>query len=313
VSKETVKIGSRGSRLALWQAEAVARLLGAPSEIKVVETSGDRFLDINLQGRLEKGFFTKEIEETLLAGEIDIAVHSLKDLPVESPPGLCIGACLERAAVCDLLLVHPEWHDPKELLPLRAGGRVGATSLRRRALLTVYAHQAEAVFLRGNVPTRIRKCREGQYGAIVLAGAGVERLSLELAPLVAYELNPEIWLPAPGQGAIAVQARSEDGKTLSMLAAMDSVETRHAVSIERGLLAKFEGGCHTAFGAWARPEDGAWKVVLGLERTGEGWGRIAFSGSLEECLAQGPDTLRDFLLLRVEKQELLCRPVRDPE
>jgi hydroxymethylbilane synthase len=296
VSERAYRIGTRGSRLALWQAEAVARRLGAPCEIVVVETSGDRFTDVALQGRPEKGFFTKEIEDRLLEGVIDMAVHSLKDLPVEDPPGLCIGALLERAAVGDLLLVHPEWHDPGEVIPVRAGCPVGATSLRRQALLRAYAPQAEAAFLRGNVPTRIRKCIEGQYGAILLARAGVERLSAETAPLIPYELDPEVWLPAPGQGAIAVQVRSGDEKTVSLLSAIDSTETRHAVRIERGLLAKFEGGCHTAFGAWCRREGDLFRVSVGLERPGKGWGAAALAGTFEQCLAQGPDTLRDFVL-----------------
>jgi hydroxymethylbilane synthase len=305
-----VVIGSRGSALALWQARAVAARLGVPSEIHTVKTSGDRFLDAPLAGGIEKGFFTKEIELKLLGGEIDLAVHSLKDLPTAEVDGLCVGACLERAPVSDLLLIHPAWHERGTGGPLRRGCRVGATSLRRQALVHACLSEAETAFLRGNVPTRIRKCRDGTCGAVILARAGVERLAPVLNPLVSYELDPGIWLPAPGQGVIAIQARSNDGETLKLLSRLDHRPTRDAAEIERTLLAKFEGGCHTAFGAWARMSDAHWKVLVGIECAPEGWQMTSFSGTLQQCRSLDPSNLPEFTGKPLGEADVLCHAVR---
>ncbi len=304
-----VIIGTRGSRLALWQANEVAKNLGAPSELKIIKTSGDRFLDIKLQGRLEKGFFTKEIEESLISGEIDAAVHSLKDLPTAIDPRLTVGAHCRRGPVSDLLMVHPDWHDERATMPLRRGCVVGASSLRRQALLRLYAPEVQAALLRGNVNTRVRKCSEGQYGAIVVAKAGVERLGIDPAPLVVYELNPGIWLPAPGQGAIAVEARADDRDMLDLLSGLDDRATRDAVYLERRLLSNFEGGCHTAFGAYALPEGDRWKVLVGIEKDGEGWVRNMTSGPLDECAGFGPEFLHEFIKHHVERKEDLCQRI----
>ena len=305
-----VVIGSRGSALALWQAQEVSREIGRETEIRIIETAGDRFQSIPLQGRLEKGFFTKEIEERLLSGDIDVAVHSLKDLPTDPPDRLVVGACLPRGAASDLLLVRPGCMDQSLPLRLRPGSRVGATSLRRQALLRLWSPEAEPLLLRGNVPTRIRKCREGEYDAILLARAGVERLAPDLAPLLAFELDTEWWLPAPGQGAIAVEARENDRRILALLARIDDLPTRQAVEIERGLLARFEGGCHTAFGAIAESEAAVWNVRLGLDLPGKGWVAGAFRGPLAACLALAPDDIRAELRVPVLSREGLCRPYR---
>jgi hydroxymethylbilane synthase len=207
VSTAKVVIVTRGRDLSRWQANEAARLIPAPTEMAIIETSGDRFQSAALQGQLEQGFFTKEIEKRLLAGEIDVAVHSLKDLPTQLVDGLTIGAHLPRAAVSDLLIVSPEWHDAGHQVPLKDGTEVGAMSLRRQALLRQYCPQAGAVMIRGNVPSRIERCRQGEFGAVILARAGVERLGLKLDGLLAFELNPLFWPPAPGQGVVAVEAR----------------------------------------------------------------------------------------------------------
>ncbi|MBN2431133.1 MAG: hydroxymethylbilane synthase [Acidobacteria bacterium] len=310
VPNKPLIIGTRGSALAMWQTRAVAAQLTVPAEIQVIETAGDRFLSIALQGQQEKGFFTKEIEDQLLAGAIDLAVHSLKDLPTTLPDGLTVAAYLPRAAVSDLLLVHPDWHEPANLLPVRDGGRVGATSLRRQALLRLYAPRTEPAFLRGNVPTRVRKCVDGEYGAIILARAGIERLQADLTELLVYELNPQIWLPAPGQGAIAVQARANDHQTLAAVQPLDHETTRKAVSIERHLLARFEGGCHTAFGSLATQQPaGDWQVITGLEDAAAGWGHCVFQGSLTQCRQLSPADLTAFAPRSVHHQEELCRPL----
>lgn len=314
-----LRIGTRGSALALWQAREVERRLRVPTAIVVIKTAGDQLRDIPLQGQSTTGFFTKDIERRLLGGEVDIAVHSLKDLPTTIAAGLEIAAVLPRAPVSDLLLVHPAWlDDAQPLLPLRAGCVVGAGSLRRQALLRLHAPQAEPRMIRGNVPTRIEKCREGVYGAVVLARAGVERLGLELAPLAAWELSPELWLPAPGQGAVAVEVRAGDERAREAVAAIDDAATARAVEIERRLLSRFEGGCHTAFGAHAAAVDtsdetgdkggAAWVVDLGIDRGAPGWGQARFAGSFEACMALGPEAIPRLDAPAARRREDLCRP-----
>jgi hydroxymethylbilane synthase len=308
--KRRIIIGSRGSELALWQSKEVQRLLRVETEIKIIKTAGDRFLDVPLQGQMEKGFFTKEIEELMIGREIDLAVHSLKDLPTEVDPRLTIAACLKRGPLSDLLLARPEWHDENSLFPVKPGCLVGATSLRRQAMLKYFSPGSHPAMLRGNVPTRVRKCQEGQYGAIILARAGVERLDLDLEPLIVYELNPEIWLPAPGQGVVAVEARADDNEILNLLASLDDKATRDAAFLERRLLANFEGGCHTAFGACAHRNGNEWSIKIGIERKETAWAEISRSGPYEQCLCFGPETLKDFSGREIKSREELCRPLR---
>jgi len=277
--------------------------------MKIIKTEGDQRQDIALQGGTETGFFTKAIEERLAAGEIDIAVHSLKDLPTSIDPRLEVAACLVRAPVEDVLFIHPDWYDESRVLPLRDGCVVGAGSLRRQALVNYYAPTATPTLIRGNVPTRMRKCVDQDYGAVVLARAGVERLELDPAPLLAFQLNSEVWLPAPGQGAVAVQIRKGDEKAAAAVTALNHADTHAAVRLERRLLANFEGGCHTAFGAHARRLDQGWEVSIGIDRGGDvGWGQEVFSGTLEECSALGPDLAPRFAPVPVSNREKLCQP-----
>jgi hydroxymethylbilane synthase len=226
----------------MWQTEHVVRLLGAPVKIEVITTRGDADRTSKLQGKLEKGFFTEELEAALRESRIDFAVHSLKDLPTKGPEDLVIAAVLERAPANDRLLVRGP-------LPLKAGARVGASSLRREALLKTYFPGAQAALLRGNVPTRVKKLQAGEYDAIVLAAAGLTRLGLETAGLTVYDLNPHRWIPAPGQGAIGVQCRRNDAKTREALHRLQHEPTARAVHVERELLRIFEGGCTAPFGA----------------------------------------------------------------
>ncbi|PIE03876.1 MAG: hydroxymethylbilane synthase [Acidobacteria bacterium] len=312
MTERTIVIGTRGSDLALWQAREAARMFTRTSEVKIIKTSGDRFLDIPLQGRVDKGFFTKEIEAQLLAGDIDVAVHSLKDLPTENPKGLSLGAYLRRAACSDLLLVHPDWHDPQAPFYLKSGCQVGATSLRRQCLLKTFAPHVEPGFLRGNVPNRIAKCVQGQYGAIILARAGVERLNLDLDPLRVYELDPKIWLPAPGQGAIAIQIREDDTSMEQEAASINHETTAMAISIERNLLAAYEGGCHTAFGSLAIKSGSTWTVFVGMDNGKGKWIHAKFTGDYPACFNLKPEDLHHFDLADERQSQNLLKPHETP-
>lgn len=264
MARRVIRIGTRGSALALTQARQVQAALDGPSEIVVIKTTGDRRQDVRLDLVGGVGLFTKEIERALLAGEVDLAVHSLKDLPVEQPSGLVLGAIPERAPVSDLLLVHPRALQPDATVPLREGATVGTSSTRRRALLAGLRPDAEPVALRGNVPTRIRKCAEGECDAVLLAQAGLQRLRADLQGLVPYQMHPAAWPCAPGQGALGLEIRQDDAEILARLAPMDHVETRICVTAERRLLQISGGGCHSAFGAWAELGERRARIHLAL-------------------------------------------------
>jgi hydroxymethylbilane synthase len=265
-------VGTRGSALALWQTRHVSSLLqasGATINERIITTKGDTSQAQKLAGKLEKGFFTEELEAALHAREIDWAVHSLKDLPTRMPAGLVLGAVLERASAADLLVVRASAVDENAPIPLAADARVGSSSLRREALLKHFAPTTQALPLRGNVPTRVAKLREGQYEAIVLAEAGVARLQLPMEDLALFRLNPHRWQPAPGQGAVAVQCRADDAEVITLLATLHHAATANAVNTERDFLRILEGGCTTPFGCYL---DGSGRASLGLA-TDTGWAR----------------------------------------
>ena len=245
-------VGTRGSELALWQTRTVMAAVVGPWREAVIKTAGDRFQEIPLHKADAVGLFTKDIEDQLLAGAIDVAVHSMKDLPTRVPPGLAFAALLERAAPSDVLLVRPESHDPSRRIPVRPGGLVGASSLRRQALLGLWAADLAVASLRGNVPTRVAKLRKSECDAIVLARAGISRLGLDVTPLVAFDLNPEAWVGAPAQGVIGVQVRASDAEAHQRLAPLDHAESRACAEAERRLLQLYGGGCHAPFGALVR-------------------------------------------------------------
>lgn len=247
-----IRIASRGSDLALWQARHVQSRLAArfPSDefpIEIVRTQGDRIQDRPLYKVEATGFFTKEIEDALLSGRCDLAVHSLKDLPTDSPAGLRVGAVLEREDA------HDVWLSRGGDTPMNApaGARVGTSSLRRQAQLRALRPDLRFLELRGNVPTRVRKLEAGEYDAVILARAGLYRLSLP-ARESAFEIPFELMLPAPGQGALAVQMREGEPEILERVARMDDRETRLAVTAERTLLGALQGGCSVPVGAHAQ-------------------------------------------------------------
>ena len=246
----TLRIGTRASKLAMWQAEHVAGLVGelagAPAvQLKTITTEGDRVQDTPLSKVDGKGFFTKEIERALLDSTVDLAVHSLKDLETRMPPGLILAAILEREDPRDVLI------GPSGMTvdALSAGARVGTSSLRRRALLARWRSDLCVKDLRGNVPTRIGKYLDGEYDALVLAAAGVKRLGLE--EHIAEYLPADRMYPAVSQGAVAVQVREGDAATIEWLAPLDHGDTRLATSAERAMLRRLEGGCQVPVGGLA--------------------------------------------------------------
>lgn len=280
-----LRIGTRGSALALWQtnhvAEQIRRLPGAPAvELLSIRTEGDRVVDQPLWQLQGKAFFTKEIEQSLLDGTVDLAVHSLKDLATETPPGLSIGAVLKREDPRDVLIAR----GGESLDGLPKGARVGTSSLRRRALIVRWRPELELVDLRGNVPTRIEKLESGDLDAIVLAAAGVKRLGLA-ARISAY-LPIEHVLPAVAQGAVAIQFREGDQATLDWIRPLDDPATHRAVIAERALLRRLEGGCQIPVGALATIEGDELRlsaIVCSLD------GRRSVERVLEGPLDRGDD------------------------
>lgn len=249
-----VRIGSRGSMLATWQAKHIAsRLaaLGVETEIIYIKTSGDKFQQAGINQIGVKGVFIKEIEDALLENRVDIAVHSMKDVPTETPAGLNFPAICEREDPRDCLISR----DGKNFASLAAGARVGTSSLRRMAQLRHARPELTFTDLRGNVDTRLQKLERGDYDAIVLAKAGMDRLSWSAK--ISEVIPPEVCLPAVGQGALGIEARENlDPAISAAIAELDHAATRIAVSSERALLRELEGGCQVPLGAWARFENG---------------------------------------------------------
>jgi hydroxymethylbilane synthase len=246
-----IRIGTRGSNLARWQAEWVAARLrelhpGIEIELVEIKTEGDRDRQTPLAALGGQGVFTKEIQRALAEGEVEVAVHSLKDLPTLAPDGLTLAAVPRREDVADALIA-PRY---TTLRGLPQGASVGTSSLRRRAQLLYLRPDLKVVPLRGNVETRLRHALEGRLDAIVLACAGLRRLALDHH--VTERLGPPGFLPAVGQGALGIECRTDDGATRALLEALDDPATHAAVRAERKLLAVLEGGCSIPLCAWAR-------------------------------------------------------------
>ncbi len=251
---------TRPSALARWQTQWVIRALQTihphlECEEKIITTQGDKILDKPLPEIGGKGLFTQELESELLSGAVHCAVHSLKDLPVENPEGLTIGCIPARAEVRDALISR----DGYTLATLPPNASVGTSSLRRAAQLLSLRPDLRTQPLRGNVDTRLRKALDGQYDAIVLAGAGLTRLGLDSH--VTEWLSLDLMLPAPGQGALAVQCRADDTTTLELLAALEDESTRKCVTAERAFLQALGGGCAVPVAAYAKVEGQRSKVI----------------------------------------------------
>jgi hydroxymethylbilane synthase len=301
-------IGSRGSQLALWQAQWIAARLGDhghETRIEIIKTTGDKITDVPLANVGTKGLFTKEIEEALLDGRIDLAIHSLKDLPTEVPAGLMLAAVPEREDPRDALV-------GARLSDLPAGARIGTSSLRRAAQLRMRRPDLVIESVRGNLDTRLRKLDEGQYRAIVLAVAGLRRLGW--ANRIAEILSPEVMCPAVGQGALAVETRAE-GEARDICAALDHSGARATVTAERAVLAALGGGCQVPIGAHATlvggelrligvviAPDGGHAVCKGSE------GKVADAEAIGRRVGQAllDDGAREIL------EQVYGAPVRDP-
>ena len=244
-----LRIGSRGSQLALWQANHIAGLLrgrGHSVEIEIVKTTGDRLQEVAFAQVGSKGMFTKEIEEALAGGRVDLAVHSLKDLPTELPEPFALAATPARVDPRDAF-VSVKYGS---LAELPQGARVGTSSQRRRAQLRALRPDIEAVEFRGNVETRLRKLAEGQVEAILLAAAGLDRLGK--TEWLRERLEPRDFCPAAGQGALGIETRKDDGATIAAVEFLDDTETRFAVTAERAALAALGGGCQVPIGVHCR-------------------------------------------------------------
>jgi hydroxymethylbilane synthase len=251
---KAIRIGTRGSMLAKWQAEFVRKKIlevtGVDAEIVIIKTTGDKLQQTPLAQIAGKGIFTKELEEALLDEQVDLAVHSVKDIPTELPSRLCFPVICRREDTRDCLVAAKG----ETLAGLRQGARVGTSSLRRQAQTRHARPDLDLRDLRGNVDTRLRKVASGEYDAILLAKAGLDRLGW--SNRISEVLSPEVCMPAVGQGALGVQARLKDSEIAEALAPLDDYETRQSIVAERALLGALEGGCQVPLGAWARFERG---------------------------------------------------------
>jgi hydroxymethylbilane synthase len=246
-----LRIGSRGSQLALWQANHVAALLrvqGHSIELEIIKTTGDKITDVALAKVGTKGMFTKEIEEALAAGRVDLAVHSMKDVPTDLAPEFELAAILKREDARDAF-ISVKYH---KIESLPQGARVGTSSLRRQCQLKALRPDLEIIALRGNVDTRLKKLESGEYDAIILAAAGVHRLGLDKH--VRYRIPAEVMCPAVGQGALGIEIRRDDQQTHSLLRFLDHAPTRAAIQAERALLGSLGGGCQVPIGANAETD-----------------------------------------------------------
>jgi len=265
-------IGTRGSELALWQANFVKDKLAEnniEAELKIIKTQGDRILSLSFDKLEGKGFFTKELEEELLEGTIDLAVHSHKDLPTENPPGLTIAAVSEREDASELLLILKDCVDVHQKLSVKFGGIVGTSSNRRKAQLLALRPDLEIEDLRGNVPTRINKLRNEAYDAIMIAKAGVIRLGLDLSEFYVETLSPTELVPAPAQGVLAIQVRENDTQLFEALQVLNHPDVAEELAVERRTLQMFGGGCHLPLGCYCRKHDGMYQVFVSKADEGD--------------------------------------------
>ena len=273
---DCIIIGTRGSDLALWQANFVKdslAKLGHASEIKIIKTRGDQIQNLSFEKMEGKGFFTKEIEDALLAEEIHVAIHSLKDLETSEVPGLAICAVSYREDPSDTLLISKQAVDNNLLFSLKEGAKIGTSSARRRAQLLSFREDAQLVDLRGNVPTRIQKLRDGNYDAIMLATAGLNRLEINLDEFYVERLDPKVFIPAPAQGVLGLQIKSTNEGVSAVISQLNDPAVQEIVAIEREVLRNYSGGCQLPLGVYCEKEKDTYNtygflgVAIGDTRT----------------------------------------------
>lgn len=250
-----IVVGTRGSALALWQANTVADAFRAADpatsvEVRVVKTKGDKILDVALSKIGDKGLFTKELENLLLSGEVDVCVHSMKDMPTVLPAGCTLAAMLSRADARDVLACAPALAHVRSLDELPEGARLGTGSLRRTAQLRAKHPQVEPCEIRGNLDTRLAKAESGEFDGVVLAAAGIDRMGW--SDRISCFIDPDDMIPAVGQGAIGIEAREDDPRTAALCAAVAHADTMACVCAERLIMRELEGGCQVPIGAYAR-------------------------------------------------------------
>ena len=284
-------IGTRGSKLALWQAhytQAQLREAGIESELRIIKTQGDRIQHLTFDKLEGKGFFTKEIEDALLAGEIDLAVHSMKDLPTTAPAGLVITAVSYRANPADWLLVRPESYTPGARFGLADNSTVGTSSARRKAQIKDLHPTLTTQDVRGNVPTRIEKLRRGDFDGLLLAAAGLERLELDLSDLHIVKFHPREFVPAPAQGVLAFQTRQEDVATRRQLQHLHHTQVSAVTNVERKVLNLLDGGCQLPLGVYCELDtQGGYHVWAAYAESAEGpLQRCQLSSSTHDGLAE---------------------------
>lgn len=250
-----VRIGTRGSELALWQArytqEQLARV-GVEAELEIIRTKGDQIQHLSFDKIEGKGFFTREIEDALLRGDVDLAVHSMKDLPTQHHPDLAITAVSYRDDPADWLLIRPEAVTPGLVFSMKEEAVVGTSSARRKAQLRDFRPDVQLRDIRGNVPTRIEKLRRGDFDAILLAAAGLSRLGLDLSEFEVIRMNPREFVPAPAQGVLAFQTLRADTDTRRLLRAIHHADVSACTNVERKVLQLFGGGCHMPLGVYCQ-------------------------------------------------------------
>ena len=286
-----IKIGTRGSKLALWQANYVKTQLqkiGAQSELVIIKTKGDQLQHLTFDKIEGKGFFTKEIEEALLHQSIDLAIHSLKDLPTSSPEGLMISGVSYRENPADWLIINKSKVKEGKLLKLPEEAIVGTSSARRKAQLLNFRPDLQIKDIRGNVPTRLRKLQEENFDAIMLAAAGVIRLDIDISGFEVLKFHPREFVPAPAQGVLGFQTLKENQEIQQLVRQIHQAEVASITNVERKILQLFDGGCHLPLGAYCeRDTNGNFHVwAVKADQWDAPIRQVQFSSTTKDGLAE---------------------------
>ena len=314
--EKTIIIGTRGSDLALWQANFVKDSLaniGIKAELKIIKTQGDNILNLRLDKLEGKGFFTQELEEQLLDGSIDLAVHSHKDLPTKNPEGLIIAAVSEREDPSEVILILKDCVDTSKKLSIKHNGIVGTSSNRRQSQLLAIRPDLEFENLRGNVPTRIQKLRDEDYDAIIMAKAGLSRLKLDLSEFYIEEIEPTAELvPAPSQGVLAIQIKETNTQLFEVLQALNNQAVADEIAIERKVLNLFDGGCHMPLGCYCKNEDGLFHVWTTKSKDQDEFpDRLYITSKTSEGLAEKIVTKFDVANRKLPKKVFISRELSE--